>query len=118
MSNEILESGTRVRWRFPIRGAREKFGTIARAVPPGEVPEGFRGFGRNVISYIVRTDSTRSNNGRAYWVRAALLARDDTIVTVALSPEDRKQLDWLAGEIGGCGCDHVIPLLERLAAGR
>lgn len=114
-TNETFEAGDRVRWRSGAAGKlMEKAGTIARLVRPGDVPEDIRnpGSSRDHVSYVVRAD-----NGRAYWPRVQHLQRDVSVVTVTLSPDDRKLLDWLRGQLGGIGCDHVFPLLDRLVAG-
>jgi len=115
MTNETFEVGDRVMWRSGAAGKiGEKTGAIARIIPPGEVPDDVRapGHSRAHVSYVVRAD-----NGRAYWPRVKHLKRDGSTVTVALSPDDRKLLDWLRNQLGGCGCDHVFPLLDRLAVG-
>lgn len=104
-------------WHSGASGSTlKKTGKIVRVLPPGEVPESAAirkpGAPRDHVSYVVRAD-----NGRLYWPRAAALQRDVAARIVRLSFDDCKLLDWLQGQLGGAGCDHVLPLLERLTAG-
>lgn len=115
MTDKTFEVGDRVVWRSGAAGKiGEKTGAIARIVRPGEVPDDIRkpGTSRKHVSYVVRAD-----NGSAYWPHVQHLQHDGSMAAVTLSPDDRKLLDWLRGQLGGCGCDHVFPLLDRLAAG-